>query len=180
MSRSRKKIAGLLLSAIISDTLLFNSPTCTDQDKQAAQALAKIAGVNLREYGRSMLIAGSNLGDMTPKQIIGADRKIFTMGDYKIEISQINTGDYKSLFNKLKDLLAQMQENCEKEGADLAILMVTDIVLGGSELLIAGEQRHLVRDAFGIEDEDISQFFPGMFSRKKQVVPPLMRVASEA
>ncbi len=174
-----KKIAGLLLSAIISDTLLFNSPTCTEQDKQAAQALAKIAGVNLREYGRSMLIAGSNLGDMTPKQIIGADRKIFTMGNYKIEISQINTGDYKSLFNKLKDLLAQMQENCEKEGADLAILMVTDIVLGGSELLIAGEQRHLVRDAFGIEDEDISQFFPGMFSRKKQVVPPLMRVASE-
>jgi manganese-dependent inorganic pyrophosphatase len=173
-----KNVAGLLLSAIISDTLLFNSPTCTEQDKKAAQELAEIAGVNLKEYGRSMLIAGSNLGDMTPAQIIGTDRKIFTMGDYKVEISQINTGDYKSLFDKLHPLLDQMQANCEKENADLAILMVTDIVLGGSELLIAGKERHLVRDAFGIEDEDISQFFPGMFSRKKQVVPPLMRVAS--
>ncbi|MGN0193585.1 MAG: putative manganese-dependent inorganic diphosphatase [Pseudoramibacter sp.] len=173
-----KNIAGLLLSAIVSDTLLFNSPTCTEQDKAAAHELAEIAGVNLKEYGRSMLIAGSNLGDLTPAQIIGTDRKIFTMGDYKVEISQINTGDYKSLFDKLHPLLDQMQENCEKENADLAILMVTDIVLGGSELLIAGKERHLVRDAFGIEDEDISQFFPGMFSRKKQVVPPLMRVAS--
>lgn len=173
-----KKIAGLLLSAIISDTLLFNSPTCTEQDIEAAHQLADIAKVNLKEYGRNMLIAGSNVSDMTPAQIVGADRKIFTMGDYKVAISQINTGDYKGLFNQLKPLLAEMNKNCEDENLDLAILMVTDIVLGGSELLVAGKQRDLVEKAFGIEDGDISQFFPKMFSRKKQVVPPLMNVAS--
>lgn len=173
-----KAIAGLLLSAIISDTLLFNSPTCTDQDRAAVQQLGAIAGVNVKEYGRKMLIAGSNLSDMSVQQIIGADRKIFTMGDYKVAVSQINTGDYKALFEHLQALLDQMRANCEAENTDLAILMVTDIVLGGSELLVAGKHRELAHEAFGIEDEDISQFFPGMFSRKKQVVPPLMNAAA--
>ena len=107
-----------------------------------------------------------------------ADRKIFTMGDYKVAVSQINTGDYKALFEHLQALLDQMRANCEAENTDLAILMVTDIVLGGSELLVAGKHRELAHEAFGIEDEDISQFFPGMFSRKKQVVPPLMNAAA--
>ena len=173
-----RPIAGVMLSAILSDTLIFNSPTCTDLDREVAAHLAEITGVDVHKYGRDMLIAGSNLSDMTPEQIISADRKFFTMGQYRVMISQINTGDYKGIFSQLKSILSQMEADCDKEGFDLAILMVSDVLLGGSELLVTGKARNLVRLAFGIEDDDVSQFFPGMFSRKKQVVPPLMNAAS--
>lgn len=173
-----RPIAGLMLSAILSDTLIFNSPTCTDVDRDIAKKLADIAGVDPQTYGRDLIIAGSNLADMTPSEIINTDRKVFTMGRYHVVISQINTGDYKGLFSQLQPLLDQMNADCDKYGYDLAILMVSDVLIGGSELLVAGKARELVRTAFGIEDDDISQFFPGMFSRKKQVVPPLMNAAS--
>lgn len=173
-----RPVAGILLSAILSDTLIFNSPTCTEIDRKIAEELADIAGVDIQSYGRDMLIAGSNLADMTPEEIIRTDRKVFTMGNYRVSISQINTGDYKGLFSQLHPLLDQMNTDCKQDEFDLAILMVSDILLGGSELLVAGEARDLVRIAFGIESDDVSQFFPGMFSRKKQVVPPLMNAAS--
>ncbi|MBR0384142.1 MAG: DHH family phosphoesterase, partial [Eubacteriaceae bacterium] len=175
-----RPIAGLLMSAILSDTLIFNSPTCTEADKKAVEELAEIAGVDPYVYGRSMIIAGSNLSDMTPKEIIRTDRKIFTMGNYRVVISQINTGDYKGLFDLLDPLLSQMEADCINGGFDLAVLIVSDVLIGGSELLIAGKARNLAKAAFGIEPGDISRFFPGMFSRKKQVVPPLMQAAASS
>lgn len=175
-----RPIAGLLMSAILSDTLIFNSPTCTEADKKAVEELAEIAGVDPYVYGRNMIIAGSNLSDMTPKEIIRTDRKIFTMGNYRVVISQINTGDYKGLFDLLDPLLSQMEADCINGGFDLAVLIVSDVLIGGSELLIAGKARNLAKAAFGIEPGDISRFFPGMFSRKKQVVPPLMQAAASS
>ncbi|MDO4288610.1 MAG: putative manganese-dependent inorganic diphosphatase [Eubacterium sp.] len=173
-----KAMAGLMLSAIISDTLLFNSPTCTDLDETTARRLADIAGVDLKTYGERMLIAGSNLGEMTPEEIISADRKRFTMGDYKVMVSQINTGDFKGMFKQLKPVLSAMEASCKSEDFDLALLMVTDIIMGGSEILVAGRARKLAEAAFGIGAEDISKFFPGVFSRKKQVIPPLMNASA--
>lgn len=175
-----KDIAGIMLSAILSDTLIFNSPTCTERDIKAAKALAEIAGVDPTEYGRKMLIAGSNVGEMTPEEILSTDRKRFTMGDYKVTIAQINTGDYRGMYDKLPALLEEMNKYCDEEGQDLFVLMITDVVLGGSELVIAGNKkaRKLAKEAFKIDENDISAYFPGFFSRKKQVVPVLMKATT--
>lgn len=173
-----RPIAGIMLSAIISDTLLFNSPTCTETDRNIAEKLADIAGVDIKHYGENMLVAGSNLSDMSPKDIIAADRKRFTMGSHKVMVSQINTGDFKGMFKQLQPVLSEMEEACERENFDLAVLMVTDIIMGGSEILVAGKAKKLAEAAFGIGKDDISKFFPGVYSRKKQVIPPLMNASS--
>ncbi|MGI6109565.1 MAG: putative manganese-dependent inorganic diphosphatase [Bacilli bacterium] len=174
-----EKMAGLMLSAILSDTLVFNSPTCTQRDREAAARLAEIAGVDPKAYGRELLIAGSNIGDLSPKEILGMDRKRFTMGEYKVTISQINTGDYRGMYKQLTKLLAEMEDYCGEYDQDLYVLMITDIVLGGSELVIAGKSKELAKAAFDIDESDFSAYFPGYFSRKKQVVPKLMNAASQ-
>ena len=123
-----KKIAGLLLSAIVSDTVLFKSPTCTEQDKAAAEKLAVIAGVNLKEYGMAMLKAGADLGDLTPAQIAKTDSKPFSIGKYKAIVAQISVMDTADILAKKAELVAAMQELCQNEGYDMSLLMVTDIM----------------------------------------------------
>ena len=100
------------------------------------------------------------------------------MGNYKVMVSQINTGDFKGMFKQLRPVLSEMEKACAEEGFDLAVLMVTDIIMGGSEILVAGKYRKLAEAAFGIGENDISKFFPGVYSRKKQVVPPLMNASA--
>ncbi|WP_115028308.1 putative manganese-dependent inorganic diphosphatase [Acetobacterium bakii] len=173
-----KPMAGLMLSAIISDTLLFNSPTCTPEDKKIAQELSEILEIDLKSYGEKMLIAGSNLKEMTPNEIITTDMKIFTMGPYKIAVSQINTGDFRGIFEKLNPVLDEMNTLCERQKLSLAILMVTDIIIGGTELIIAGEAKKLATLAFGLKPDEFSKFMSGVFSRKKQIVPPLMNASA--
>ncbi len=175
-----KEIAGLMLSAILSDTLIFNSPTTTNRDIEAAEKLAKIAEVDLKEYGREMLAAGSNVDNLTPEEILGADRKKFTMGDLKVAISQVNTADLKGLSKKLPELIEDMQIYNDVEGQDLYVLIITDVVLGGSEIVIAGNKKakKVAREAFNINENDNSVYLPGVFSRKKQVVPALMKIAT--
>lgn len=175
-----RPMAGIMMSAIISDTLLFNSPTCTELDKEICKELADIAGVDLENYGKEMLISGSNIAEMTPQEIINTDRKHFTMGNYRVMVSQINTGDFKGIFKQLPAVLAAMEEECAEQGFDLAVLMITDIIMGGSEILVAGQAKELAEAAFDIHAEDISRYMPGFFSRKKQVVPPLMNAAAAA
>lgn len=173
-----KPIAGLMLSAIISDTLLFNSPTCTDADRRIAAELATILDLDVSSYGEKMLVAGSNLKEMPPLEIITTDIKMFTMGAYKIAVSQINTGDFRGIFNKLDAVLAEMDNLCQRENLNLAILMVTDIIIGGTELIVAGTDRKLIDLAFGLHPDEFSKFMPGVFSRKKQIIPPLMNAST--
>jgi manganese-dependent inorganic pyrophosphatase len=173
-----KAIAGLLLSAIISDTLLFNSPTCTADDREIAAYLGEMLNLDISSYGEKMLVAGSNLTSMHPREIISTDMKLFTMGSYKIAVSQINTGDFRGIFNKLEDVRFEMNQLCERENLSLAILMVTDIIIGGTELIIAGEAKDLVQHAFGFQPGEFSKFMNGVFSRKKQIIPPLMNASS--
>jgi len=173
-----KDMAGLMLSAIISDTLLFNSPTCTKDDRTVARELGKILNIDVKSYGEKMLVAGSNLKEMHPSEIISTDRKLFTMGAYKIGVSQINTGDFRGIFDKLDGVLLEMNKLCAEESLDLAILMVTDIILGGTELIIAGEAKNLAQLAFGFQPGEFSKYMNGVFSRKKQIVPPLMNASA--
>lgn len=174
-----KKIAGLLLSAIVSDTVLFKSPTCTEQDKAAAEKLAVIAGVNLKEYGMSMLKAGADLGDLTPAQIAKTDSKPFSFGKYKAIVAQISVMDTADILAKKAELVAAMQELCQNEGYDMSLLMVTDIMEESTELVFVGEPKQLIADAFGKDASGDSIYLPGVMSRKKQIVPQLTEAAAK-
>lgn len=174
-----KKIAGLLLSAIVSDTVLFKSPTCTEQDKSAAEKLAVIAGVNLKEYGMAMLKAGADLGDLTPAQIAKTDSKPFSFGKYKAIVAQISVMDTADILAKKAELVAAMQELCQNEGYDMSLLMVTDIMEESTELVFVGEPKQLIADAFGKDASGDSIYLPGVMSRKKQIVPQLTEAAAK-
>ncbi len=166
-------IAGLLMSAIISDTVLFKSPTCTPYDKKTAERLADIAGVNLKEYGLAMLSAGAGIGDKTPAEIVKNDLKEFTIGDYKVIVSQISVMNPKEILDMEDQLIAVMKENIEREGFDLQLLMATDILEETTYLLYTGSPKTLIGEAFHKDASGNVVVLPGTMSRKKQVIPPL-------
>jgi len=170
-------IAGLLLSAIISDTVLFKSPTCTPYDKKTAEKLAAIAGVNIMEYGMAMLKAGSGIGDMSPMEIAKNDLKEFQIGDYRIIVSQISVMDTQEVLNLEHDLIESMNIICKKEGYDMSLVMVTDIINEGTHLLYAGSPKTLIGEAFKLPASGNSIYLPGVMSRKKQIIPPLSEAA---
>lgn len=172
-----KEIAGLMLSAILSDTLIFKSPTCTADDIRIAKNLAEIAEVDLYSYGAELLAAGTSLEGITPKQLLNIDRKNFNIGKYTLTVAQINTGDFKSLYTIKSDILKEMHQIEEDEGLDLSLLMVTDIVVGGTELFVSGKEKQLATSLFGLEPNEDSVFLKDIFSRKKQIVPKLMSLA---
>ena len=169
-----KEIAGIMLSAILSDTLIFKSPTCTPDDIRVAKRLAEIAEVDLYSYGAELLAAGTSLEGTSPAELLNIDRKAFTVGKYNISVAQVNTGDFKSLFEIKDSILAEMHHLEETENLDLCLLMVTDIVVGGTELIVTGREKRLAEELFGLDSNDDSVFLKDVFSRKKQIVPKLM------
>ena len=168
-----QSIAGLLLSAIISDTVLFKSPTCTAYDKKTAERLADIAGVDLKEYGLAMLRAGAGIGGKTPTEIAKNDMKEFKIGDYRILVSQISVMDPKEVLDIEGKLIEVMREHCEREGFDLHLLMVTDILEEATYLVYAGSPKTLIGEAFKKDASGTHVYLPGVMSRKKQIIPPL-------
>lgn len=166
-------IAGLLLSAIISDTVLFKSPTCTDRDRETAARLAEIAGVKITEYGMEMLKAGSGISGMMPLEIAKNDMKKFNFGDYHVLVSQISVMDYEEIMTLKDKLLESMTAICEQEGFDLSLLMVTNILEESTQLLYVGSPKTLIGDAFNKDASGDSIYLPGVMSRKKQIIPPL-------
>lgn len=172
-----KHIAGLMLSGILSDTLIFKSPTCTPIDIKLAEYLAKIADVNIQDFGLKMLSKGENLIDTPPKKLIKKDMKKFTMGNFRVSVSQVNVGDIEAFYNISDQILEELELFCTKNDLDLSILMLTSLVMGGTEIIAAGEARWLAETAFGLEKGKKSIFKKDMFSRKKQVVPRLMEAA---
>ncbi|SEH31940.1 putative manganese-dependent inorganic diphosphatase [Selenomonas sp. KH1T6] len=166
-------IAGLLLSAIISDTVLFKSPTCTEYDKMTAKRLAEIAGVDINEYGLEMLKAGSGIGDMTPSEIARNDLKEFRIGDYRIIVSQISVMDEKEVLDLEPQLIEAMGHICDKEGFDMSLVMVTNILEEATTLLYAGSPKTLIGEAFHKDASGTHIYLPGVMSRKKQIIPPL-------
>ncbi|MDF2613265.1 MAG: Inorganic diphosphatase [Clostridia bacterium] len=169
-----KQIAGLMLSAILSDTLIFKSPTCTPDDIRIAKNLAKIAEVNIAEYGSELIGAGTSLAGISAQELLYIDRKNFTIGKYNISVSQVNTGDFESIFSLKDDILMEMKTLESRDNLDLCLLMVTDIVIGGTELLAVGKERHLAEHAFGLYKTDDSIFLSNVYSRKQQIIPKLM------
>lgn len=168
-----KKVAGLMCAAIISDTLLLKSPTSTIVDKMALKRLSEIANINVENFAKKMFKAGTSLEGITPEQIFNQDFKSFNINNLKIGVSQIST-IYIESFVPIKDLIIKlMNDKCKSENFDLLILMVTDILNGGSELIVAGEYKFIVEKAFNVKLKDPYVYLADVMSRKKQVIPPL-------
>ncbi|MEK3885452.1 manganese-dependent inorganic pyrophosphatase [Paenibacillus sp. PL2-23] len=174
----RKEIAGLMLSAIISDSLLFKSPTCTEQDVAAARELAAIAGVDAETYGLDMLKAGADLSDKTIEQLISIDAKEFSMGSYKVEIAQVNAVDVNDVLSRQAELEEALNGIIASKGLDLFLLVVTDILNNDSIGLALGSQAQGVEKAFGVKLENNKALLQGVVSRKSQIVPPLTEALS--
>jgi len=168
-----KEVAGLMLSAIISDSLLFKSPTCTEQDVQAANELAAIAGVDANSYGLDMLKAGADLSDKTVEQLITLDAKEFQMGDYKVEIAQVNTVDTADVLKLQEELELAILNTIANKGLDLFVFVVTDILTNDSVALALGKETAAVEKAYHVTLEKNTALLRGVVSRKKQVVPVL-------
>jgi len=165
------KIAGLMLSSIISDTLLFKSPTCTKQDIEVATKLAEIAKVDVNEYGLNMLKAGTDLSDFSPSELINIDSKPFTTNGVKYQVAQVNTASIEDVLKGKAELENAMEEFIKENSEDLFVLLITDILENNSQILVVGSRKDIIEKAFGVKLEDNMAFLPGVVSRKKQVVP---------
>lgn len=168
-----KDIAGLMVSAIVSDTLLFKSPTCTQQDIEAATDLANIAEIDVNVYGLEMLKAGTNLGDKSEDDLIDLDAKSFPMGGVNLRIAQVNVVDPEELLARREALEESMRNANAANGYDTFVFVITNILTSVSTVLVVGEHLDKVASAFNASYTDGLLTLPGVVSRKKQVVPPL-------
>ena len=169
-----REAAGLLCGAIVSDTLLFRSPTCTEQDVEICKKLAEIAGIDsLDEFAKEMFKAGTSLQGKTVDEIFNSDFKPFSMGDLKVGISQVNTMDIEGFMPLKEEMLEYMNKKAEDGSFDTMLLLLTDILNEGSQILAAGKNTEVIENTFNVTLEDSTAFLPGVLSRKKQVVPPL-------
>lgn len=166
-----KQIAGLMLSAIISDSLLLKSPTCTLRDRLAAEDLAIIAGVNLEEYGLAMLKAGANTKDKTIKELIDVDAKEFVLNNEKLVIAQINTVDSKEVTARKDELEVTIEKEIAEKSLSAFVFVITNILTSDSEVLVLGDKKDKVANAFNKTLENNLMTLAGVVSRKKQVVP---------
>ncbi|MCF2624798.1 putative manganese-dependent inorganic diphosphatase [Fusobacterium perfoetens] len=170
-----KEIAGIMLSAIISDTLLFRSPTCTEKDEKTAEELGKLAGIeDIYKYGMEMLIAGTSFDNNTPPEILNLDKKEFNMGGTSMAVAQVNTVDVEGLLKMKSDFEAAMNAEIKANGYDLFLFVITDIINSNSTLLAFGEKTNLVELAFNKSLTGNEMLLKGVVSRKKQILPFLM------
>lgn len=171
--RPSKKMAGILAAAIISDTLLFRSPTSTNVDKMILDRLARIADLDVEKFAMEMFKAGTSLVGKTPQELLSQDFKAFTINEDRIGIAQVYTMDPDSLKGMKADLVSLMEERLKEHEYSIFILMLTDIFDQASEMVIVGHNKELVAKAFGETLVNNSFYAPGILSRKKQVVPPI-------
>ena len=170
-----KEVAGLMLSAIISDTLLFKSPTCTVYDVKAGKELAEIAGVDLKEYGLEMLKAGTALGDKSEAELLNMDMKIFEIDGEKIGVAQVNTVNEAEVLERKEKLLAEIDNIIAKEGLKFFMLAITNILTNDSTALVSGNGNDVIEKAFGEKVDSNLVILKGVVSRKKQIIPPLTK-----
>ncbi len=168
-----KDIAGVMLSAILSDTLILKSPTTTDMDRKAVEELSKICGENYQEYGYFMLKAGSSVEGMELEDIIYQDFKTYKVGNETLGISQVITMDFDKIKENLTEYINKLNE-IAKSGYVTVTLFITDIIKNGSYVLYNENAKHIIEDSFGIDNLEEGYFIPNLVSRKKQMLPRIM------
>ncbi|MGN7359945.1 manganese-dependent inorganic pyrophosphatase [Paenibacillus sp. SAF-054] len=174
-----KEMAGLMVSAIVSDTLLLKSPTCTDEDVAAVRELADIAGVNLEEYGLEMLKAGADMSSKTIAELISLDAKEFQMGSHKVEIAQVNVVDTNDVLGRQTELEDALGNIISQKGLDLFVFVVTDILNNDSVALALGSAASAVETAYNVKLVNNTAVLKGVVSRKSQIVPVLTETLSK-
>ena len=163
-----------MVSAIISDTLLFKSPTCTEFDRIAAEKLAKISNTDINTYGLAMLKAGTDLSSFSEKELVNLDAKMTTLGDsVKAKIAQVNTADIDDVMTRKDKIEAEMSKDVEELTLDLNVFLITDIINSNSQVIVLGSRADLVEKSYSVKLENNTAFLPGIVSRKKQVIPVL-------
>lgn len=173
-------MAGLMLGAILSDTLIFKSPTCTPQDTKIAKELAKIAGVDIQEFGMSMFKAGTSLVGKTVEEIFNSDYKKFNISDSVVGVAQVNTMDIEGFAPYKQDILDYMDSVTKSNGMEFAMLLLTDVINATSEVFVAGPHPEYVEEAFNVTLNAQQASLPGVISRKKQVVPVITETLTNA
>ena len=168
-----KKIATLMVSAIISDTLLLKSPTTTKEDVKAVEELSKIAGIDPEVYGLEMLKAGTDLSSFSIDEILSLDAKEIDIKGVKVLINQVNTASIPDVMVKKAELEAGINKVIEEKGLDLFVLLITDIVNSNSQTISIGARADLVEKSYGVTLVENTALLEGVVSRKKQVIPVL-------
>lgn len=174
-----QSIAGILLGAVVSDTLLFKSPTCTPVDTKTARKLAKIAGVEIEEFAMEMFKAGTSLVGKTVEEIFNQDFKKFPFEEGTVGVAQVNSMDIEGFLPYKEDMLNYMNKFAEDNNLDFTLLLLTDIINANSEIFVAGPKPQLVEQAFDVTLTDYQATLKGVISRKKQVVPAITAVMSK-
>ncbi len=171
-----KELAGLMLSSILSDTVIFKSATTTDLDKKVAEELAKIAGIdNIVQFGIDIKCKLADVSGLSAREIITRDFKDFDMAGKKVGIGQVELVDLRVVQDRIDEIYEEMKKMKEEGGYAGVFLMLTDIMKEGTELLVVTDYPQVVEIAFGKKLEGKSVWLDGVMSRKKQVVPPLQK-----
>ena len=170
-----RDIAGLLVSAIISDTLLFSSPTTTKDDIESAKALAKIAKVDLNEYGIEMLKEASSIKGLTIKELIYQDFKTYSVNDKNYGIAVITTMDFDEIEKDMNKYIEELNE-MSSSGFKAVLIFITDILKKGSYILYNEASENLIKSAFNLQNVYEGIFIEGLISRKKQILPAILKV----
>lgn len=169
-----KAVAGMMLSAIISDTVLFRSPTTTDKDREAVKELAELAGVDYEQYGMEMLKAGADISDYSAEQLASNDRKEFESAGNTFTVGQISVMDVEPINAKKDAIMAVLEKNKAEKGYVASYLMVTDILAEDTFLWFTDGAQEIVEAAFEKKADNQCVYLPKVMSRKKQVSPPLI------
>ena len=170
-----RQLAGLMAAAIISDTVMFKSPTCTPHDKILAERLARHAGINCEELGKAMFSRGVS-ADMPAEDLVRYDMKEFHLSSHSLTISQITTVDSEPFLRKTDEFIRSLEKIRQEKQYDVALLMITNVLKEGTELLFSGDSE-IIRNAFSVDDLHGSHvFLPQVLSRKKQIVPALSQI----
>lgn len=172
-----KNMAILMLSAIISDTLLFKSPTCTNQDKEVAQKLNEIAKLDIEKYGMEMLKAGTDLSDFSEEELIGLDAKEFEIANKNVVVAQINVVDINDVMLKKDKLEAAIKKVISEKNLGLFFFAITDIINSNSQVIAIGEMASIVEKAYNVKLNNNTALLEGVVSRKKQIIPVLTQSA---
>lgn len=176
--RPSKEIAGILCAAIISDTLLFRSPTTTDVDRRMVDRMSKIADIDVEDFANQMFKAGTSLKEKSPKDIVEGDVKTFTIAGENVRVGQVMTMNPEELLPFLDEIVTLMEEKIAKNGESTFVLVLTDIFNKTSELLVVGNHLEDIENEFENKVTNGTISAPGVLSRKKQVIPRLTNAIS--
>ena len=163
-------MAGMMAAAILSDTVMFKSPTCTERDKRMAERMARIANVSLEELGKAIFSA--SMDNRPAKDLFYADYKEFHIAGHDLAVAQITCVDSPSMMQRKEEFLTIMRQSAKKEKMDLVILMLTDVLLEGTQIIYVGDDE-TISQAFHVKPKDNTAFLPRIMSRKKQIIPML-------